>query len=257
MQANHVAAAQSQLWIVKGVELFRRNARLWLAVSTLYVLLALILLVIPFIGYLVLVLLTPALAAGAGRAAFEMENNAASAPVGTLGERVRAWYIDAGRRLFHIFFHPDRTLSVMVVATFALGAIVLLQIVAQLLKVGGAALPAMVHGSVSASIWAPALLAVIVIWILKLAVTMVALFASFLIALHHEPPLAALETGVAACAKNLLPVSVLAFVFLVPLALLAYVHLAAALAAAVILLPLFINASLRAFRDLFPQRVRR
>ncbi len=255
MQANQVARTQVQSWITKGVALFRRNLRLWLAISTLYGLLALILLLIPFIGYLVLVLLTPALAAGAGRTALEMEEGVMSPPVGALSDRIKAWYTEAGRRLFQAFFEPERTLSIMVVATFTLGAVVLLQIVAQLLKVGGAALPAMAHGSVSATIWAPALLSVIAIWALKLAVFMVVIFASFLIALHREPPLAALESSFAACAKNFLPVAALALLFLMPLALLAYVSTFVALLAALVLLPLFINATLCAFRDLFSQRI--
>ena len=255
MQTKSLAAVSGQHWIVGGWELFRRNWPLWLAMSAVYLLIAALLQVIPFIGYLIMVLLTPLVISGVALTA-QQEPRAQTASAQTSGERLKALFAEAGNKLFQGFFHPERTLAVMVVATFALGAVVLLQIVAQLLKVGGAALPAMAAGGVSASIWVPALISLVVVWALKLALISIVVFAVYGLVLRAQTPLAAMEHSLKCCLQHPLPVAALAAVFLVPIALLAYVHALAAYAVAAIALPLYGASMYVAFEEIFSYRAR-
>jgi len=250
MHINQVAVAHSQSWIASGWELFRKDTSLWLAMAALYLVVALLLQEIPFVGYLILVLLTPLAAVGAVSLVHAQASDrvvASSGPVHELFAR-------AARQFMRVLADGEHSLSVMVVATLTLGAMVVIQILAQLLKVGGAALPAMLAGSVGPSIWLPALLSLIVVWLLKLGLILISLFATYLIVLRRQTPLVAMETGIRICGKNLLPLSLIALAFLVPLGVVNYLkdpyRLAAVFLIGLVALPLFIASSFSAYRDL-------
>lgn len=256
MSINQAAATQSQAWILTGWDLLRKNVALWSAISITYIALALVLNLIPFIGYLILVLLTPILLGGAALTAEGLESKPYRLPTpAPLGDSIKTLFTDAAHKLFQVFFTPDRALALMVVATFTLGGVVLLQIVAELLKVGGKAIPAMLAGSVSASIWLPALLSLAVVWTLKFALFIIAVMATYLVVFRQEPPLAAMENGAVTCAKNARAMVLLVIVFWLPLALLSYLSHYFALAGALILLPPFVTASYSGFKTVFPRHL--
>lgn len=254
MSINQAAAAQSQAWVLMGWGLLRKNAVLWSAISLTYTALALVLNAIPFIGYLILVLLTPMLLGGAALTAQQVEQTPYRLPSpAPLGDSLKTLFVDAAHKLFQVFFTPDRALALMVVATFTLGGVVLLQIVADLLKVGGKAIPAMLAGSVRASIWLPALVSLAVVWTLKFALFIAATMATYLVVFRQEPPLAAMEHGTIASAKNARALVWLAVAFLLPLALLSYLSPYLVLAGALLLLPPFVTASYSGFKTVFPR----
>lgn len=233
---------------------FRRQPLPWLAMSIVYVALAGALQIIPFMGYLVMVLLTPLMLAGAFLSAREWETDAATAPSGNAWrERLMQRLSDAVAKLFRVFGESDHTLAVMVIATFTLGAIVLLQIVAQLLHVGGSALPAMAAGSVGASVWVPALLSLIFIWAVKLFLVLMATLAVQLAVFRRDAPLQAMETAARLCATHLRSLSLLVFALLVPIVLVAYLSVPIAYLVALVTLPLYILAMHFTFKALYPQ----
>lgn len=253
MQTKSITAVPGQGWITGGWVLFRRDWQMWLAMTAVYLIIALALQVIPFIGYLVMVLLTPLVIAGAVTVADQGHTRhalVAAAPV----ERVKGFFAEAAKQLFQGFFHPERTLAVMVVATFTLGAVVFLQIVAQLLKVGGAALPAMLAGGVSASIWLPALISLLVVWALKLIMIAVATLAVLAVVLRNDTPLNAMEQSAKRCLQHALPLAGLSVVFLVPIVVAAYIDTVIAYAIAFVALPLYVTGMYSAAQDLFPRR---
>lgn len=219
MQVKKLALGHSRVWIACGWQLFFRNRALWLAMAAIYVALALLLMQIPFIGPLLLVLLTPVLAAGALMTGRQLESEVAAAPArGTsMGDRARAVFARALNHLLSLFSEPDKTLSVMVIATLTLGAVVVVQILTQLLHVNTTAWPAMVGGGVEASIWLPWLLRLLFVTVLKLALALIMLYAVHQVVIDQQSPLAALENSVNAGVANALPVTGIALVLVLPL----------------------------------------
>lgn len=253
MQINQVATVRGQSWIANGWDVFRQNPGLWLTMAVIYLAMALLLQEIPFIGYLVLVLITPLMGSAAIMSADETAAGTAAAP-GSFAS-IKARFADAAARFRRAALDSERNLPVMVVATLMLGAMVVIQIFAQLLKVGGSALPAMLAGSVGPSIWLPALISLILIWGLKLTLIAITMLATCLIVLQRETPLVAIETAIKAATRNWLPLAIIAVVLLVPLGLAAYlgppVRYLAISTIGLVTLPLFITSSYAAYKELF------
>ena len=249
LTARFAATALTHAWTE-----FRRQPLPWLAMATVYVALAGALQIVPFIGYLVMVLLTPLMLAGALLTAQEWETNAANTVVASeWHERLMQRLSDAVAKLFRVFTDSDRALTAMVISTFTLGAVVLLQIIAQLLRVGGAALPAMAAGSVSASVWLPALLSLIFIWVVKLFLILLATLAVQLAVFRRDAPLHAMETAARICASQPASLALLALALLVPIVLVAYISVPIAYLVALAALPLYVLAMHFTFKTLYPQ----
>jgi len=64
MEARQVAAARGWQWVVQGFALFRKNPLIWLALFAVYLIIVLALSVIPMVGPLVSMLLSPVFSAG-------------------------------------------------------------------------------------------------------------------------------------------------------------------------------------------------
>ena len=261
MQSESLTARFAVTALTHAWAQFRRQPLPWLAMATVYVALAGALQIIPFIGYLVMVLLTPLMLAGALLTAHEWEADVRERANTVLAdewrERLMQRLSDAVAKLFRVFADSDRALATMVVATFTLGAIVLLQILAQLLRVGGAALPAMAAGSVSASVWLPALLSLIFIWLVKLFLILFATLAVALAVFRRDAPLHAMEAAARLCAAQPASLATIAVALLVPIVLAAYISVPIAYLVALLTLPLYVLALHFTFKTLYPQvRVR-
>src|SRR5512139_3415299 len=125
---KQVAAARGAAWLQRGWQLLHTEPRLWLAMAAVYLALAVVLELIPFIGRLILVLFTPLMLLGA--------LPVAAAPAdGGLGGHLR--YLrellgTGAQRLFDGARDDEKLMPIMVVSTLVLGALVLIQILAQL-----------------------------------------------------------------------------------------------------------------------------
>lgn len=213
IRANQVPARRGWEWVKSGITLVRKQPALWLAMAFVYLVLAIVLGQIPFIGWLILVLFTPLFMLGALPVAQALAGpglpaNAVPAP--PAGREFRIWWhylrdllARAARRLFRGFSDGDKVLPIMVISTLLLGGVVVIRILAQLLKVGGAALPAMLSGSVGPSVWITALIGLLVVLCLEALLLMAFLYTVPLILFRREHPLPSIELSFGGALNNL------------------------------------------------------
>jgi len=211
---NKLEIRRGWSWIVGSWSLLRKDGLLWLGMTFIYMVIAIGLKMIPFIGVLILVLISPILLAGVLHTARGLDAPAQNADAnGSLhgtGHLTRAV-----RQLFSAFAREEEVLPTMVISTLTLGSVVVIQILEQLLKVGGPALSAMIAGSVGPAIWIPALLSLLIVLVLQLALAMAIFYAIPLVLFKKEYPLAAMEKSFRACTHN----AVALVVFGVPFAI--------------------------------------
>jgi hypothetical protein len=221
--ANQIPATNGWEWVKQGMLLFRRQPVLWLAMAFVYLTLAILLSQIPFIGWLILVLLTPLCMLGALPVAQDgPELPAETMPAPPALREFRQWtyflrdlLLHAARRLFNGFKEEDKLMPVMVISTLLLGGVVTINILAQLLKVGGAALPAMLAGSVGPTVWITALIGLVVVLSLEALLLMAFLYTVPLILFRREQPLQSIELSFSSALNNLGAVALFAGVFVV------------------------------------------
>lgn len=225
LRANHVPARQGLRWIKSGIGLFFKKPGVWLAMALVYLAFALLLGAIPFVGWLILVLFTPLLMLGALPVAQALAGPGLppeAPPTTAAGSRLPMWALQireyfarAARRLFQGFSDQDKLMPVMVISTLLLGGVVMIKILAQLLKVGGAALPAMLSGSIGPALWLTALLGLLVVLSLEALLLMAFVYTVPLIAFNREHPLPSIEKSFRAALNNLGAFSVFIGVFAV------------------------------------------
>lgn len=223
MRVNRVPAKNGWGWVRHGMALFRRAPVLWLAMAVVYLSMAILLSQIPFIGWLILVLLTPLCMLGAlpvAQAQDGAEPPTHVVPTAPAMSEFRLWgtYLrdlltHAAQRLFNGFKEEDKLLPIMVISTLLLGGVVVVNILAQLLKVGGAALPAMFAGSVGPSVWITALIGLVVVLSLETLLLMAFLYTVPLILFRREQPLPSIELSFTGALNNLGAFAVFASVF--------------------------------------------
>lgn len=241
-------------WVMRGWSLFRQAPQMWLGIAFVYSLVFVALDYIPFVGHLVLTLITPMLLAGALLAAHDMQQaGAPPANRGSMVERARAWLLQGTGHLLQAFADPAKTLPIMVIGTLALGVVVVLQILAQLMHVGGSAIPAFFHGSVTFKVGLPALFTLLALWAIKLILLGAVVYAVYLIALRDEGPLPALEYGLKACLRNPVAIAIVFIALLLPYALVALLGLWALFLAGLLLLPWFVGSMYASSRDVYNQ----
>lgn len=202
VRVNRVPAANGWAWFKQGLLLFGKEPMLWLAMALVYVSMAIVLNVIPFIGWLILVLITPVCMLGALSLAQARDGLGFPAdtmpPLSTFTSRPwlnypRDLLTRAARRLCSGTKDKDRLLPVMVISTLLLGGVVAIKILAQLFKVGGATLPAIFAGSVGPSVWVTAVIGLLVVLCLEAVLLMLFLYAIPLIQFRGEHPLPSIE----------------------------------------------------------------
>lgn len=269
IHANRVAARHGWEWVKHGVTLFRKEPKLWLAMAFLYLVLAVALEQIPFIGWLVLALFTPTLMLGALPVAAALDGPglpASAVPVLSAPYNPRAWLLylrnlfnQALNRLLQGFASEDKLLPIMVISTLLLGGLVVIRILAQLLKVGSASLPTLLSGGVGPTIWLPMLLGLAVILALEALLVMAFLYTAPLILFRREYPLPAIEASFSGTLNNLGAFAVFAAVFWIVsqiahtlfLMLVFPFDYLAFFAIGLVSLPVFIAALYTSYRDLY------
>lgn len=269
IRANRVPARNGWVWIQRGYALFRKQPVPWLAMAFVYLCLAIVLSQIPFIGWLILVLFTPLCMLGAlpvaqaqsgpGLPAADVPAAPAARDVRALGNHLRDLLTRAARRLFKGFKDEDKLLPVMVVSTLLLGGVVIVNILAQLLKVGGAALPAMFAGSVGPSVWITALIGLAVVLSLEALLLMAFLYTVPLILFRREHPLPSIESSFTGTLNNLGAFAIFISVFAVAGELMRVLFLLfifpfdylVFVLVGLVALPVFIAALHASYQDLF------
>jgi len=267
--ANRVSARHGWWWVKSGVASLRMQPALWLAMAFVYLAIALVLGQIPFVGWLILILFTPLCMLGALPVAQALAGpglplDAVPVPPAQRDFRSRALYLRelltrAARRLFQGLWQEDKLLPIMVIGTLLLGGVVVVKILAQLFRVGGSALPAMLSGSVSPSVWLTALLGLLVVLSLESLLLMAFLYTVPLIALRREHPLPSIELSFNGAATNLGAFSIFVTVFAVAgealrmlfLLLIFPLDYLALFVAGLVALPVFVAALHASYQDLY------
>lgn len=219
MRAAKLPARAARDWIVCGAERVRRERERWLGAALVYLIAAAVLHRVPFLGDLVLILLSPFLLGGLLQAA---EREALPPPVALKRDNWRAlarvYLLQPLRRFGRLFRDEERRLPALMLGVLVLGGIVLGQIAAYLL-IGGSPVGGLNATSLTVAGRGgllPLLLAIVLL--LYLLLTMALLYSVPLTVLDGRTPPAALFESFRACTRNALPLSLFTLVFFLPYA---------------------------------------
>lgn len=212
MTAAKLPARAAREWIACGLERLRGERERWLGAALVYLLLATMLHRVPFLGDLVLILLTPFLLAGLLLAA---QYDPVPPPVPFERARWRAlartYLLAPARTFLRLGRDPERVLPVLMLSVLALGGYVVAQIVGYVLiggsPAGGLSAVALLGGR-AAALWVPLLA-------LVYGLLVIALYHSVALTVFDgRTPAAALADSLRAGARNALPLTLFALVFL-------------------------------------------
>jgi uncharacterized membrane protein len=219
-------------WLRAGLGVFGKAPMSWAALALVYLSVGFLFNLLPFVGRLVMVLLTPLFAASAFALAAEVDQVAPAEPrFASESLRSRALAIAgllnrAIGRLFGIFNDLERALPFMIVGALALGGVVFIQILMQTLKVGTHTLGVLFGGAIPISALLPTLLGLITMVAIEIAFAMTLLYVVPLILFQHLTPLSALRASFLTSLANVLPLAVFAGVFLLGLGVLQWLFAA-------------------------------
>jgi hypothetical protein len=250
-------------WVLDGLDTLKKDLGLWVGMGLIFMLIAIALKLIPFVGLLLLVLISPMLLAGALQTAADLHSgNLASATHSGGGfspQRIIADLQRATGRLFIIFSDEEKLLPLMVISTLTLGMVVVINILAVLLKIDGSALTAMAAGSVGPRVWVPALIGWFLVRFLQLGLIMLVLYSVPLILFRREMPLLSIEKSFATSKQNFIAVCAFGVPFLLVYLLINVMFFAlsfplddlAVLVLGWVTVPIFAAALYRSYQDLF------
>ncbi len=219
MRAAKLPARAAFDWIACGVERVKRERERWLGAALVYLLAATVLHRVPFLGDLVLILLSPFLLGGLLQAA-EQE----AVPPAVAFERdnwralTKAYLLQPLRGFGRLFRDGERLLPALMLSILVLGGIVALQIVAYLL-IGGSPVGGLNATSLAVAGRGGLLpVLVVIVLLLYLLLTMALFYSVPLTVLDGRPPPAALFESFRDCKRNALPLSLFTLVFFLPYA---------------------------------------
>lgn len=201
------ALAQAAAWIACGWRLIRERKAPWFRMSALYLVLAFLLKRIPFMGDLLLILITPMLLAGVvwGRAhEHRADEPSADGRAPTWSE---VWLRRPARELGLIFSRTDKAFPSVLLGVITLGLAMLVKIVGDLV-VGGS----MVSGLTAARLDAPQIttvLGMLVVAGLYLVLAMGLFYSVPLTVLANRQPLTAVAESFSLCWRHAAPVAAL------------------------------------------------
>jgi len=191
-------------WVVLGVRTVLDRKPLWFGMSAAYLVLGFLLKLIPFMGDLLLILVTPMLLAGVvwGRA---QENHpdqiepegAASVPATGL---FQSWVSGPAQELARIFTQEDKMFSAVLLGIITLGLAMLANITGYLL-VGGSIISGLAASQLSAP-QAGTLVGMLVVAVLYVLLAMALYYSVPLTVLGNRQPLAAISDSFSLCRKN-------------------------------------------------------
>lgn len=251
-------------WVLDGLDTLKKDLGLWVGMGLIFMSIAIALKLIPFVGMLLLVLISPMLLAGALQTAGDLLSGnlaspAASSSSGFSPQRIAANLQRAAGRLFIIFSDEEKLLPLMVISTLTLGMVVAINILAVLLKIDGSALTAMAAGSVGPRVWVPALIGWFLVRFLQLGLIMTLLYSVPLVLFRREMPLLSIEKSFAASKQNFIAVCAFGVPFLLVYILINVMFFAlsfpfddlAVLLLGWIAVPIFATSLFRSYHDLF------
>jgi hypothetical protein len=203
------ALAQAREWFACARALFDRDRVLWLGMAALYLLLALALRRIPFVGSLVLVLISPLLLAGALLAAHDLHARAGRPP-GRWQQRLA----QPARTLLQPLANEALMYPALLACIVTLG-LVLAAAVLEYLLTGGSLVSGLAAGQIAGPLRAWTFAAIVLVAGLYVVLTMALCFLIPLTVLGGHTVLTAVSASFRACARHAAALALFALGFVV------------------------------------------
>lgn len=248
---------QARDWIVCGRRLVLQQQSLWYGMAAVYIVLGFLLTLIPFMGHLLLILITPMLLAGViwGRA---QERPVAPAAPGTPTQRIlQEWVAQPAQELMCIFAQEGKMFGAVLLGIVTLGLVMVVKIIGYLL-IGGSMISGLAADLAGGTTFTT-LLGMVLVTGLSVLLGMGLLYSVPLTVLGNRQPLDAIAESFTACRAHAKTLLVLVAPFF-----LVYVVILAAFASSpwlgslltvsvgLLALPLFIAAVYCSYLALFP-----
>lgn len=187
-------------WIVLGARMVLDRKSLWFGMTAVYFVFAFLLKLIPFMGDLLLILITPMLLAGVVRGRAQESHSGQTAEAGAAPTLFQAWVAGPVQELLSIFIQEDKVFGAMLLGIITLGLAMLVKITGYLL-IGGS----MVSGLAASQMSTPqpgTLLGMLVVAVLYAILAMALIYSVPLTVLGNRQPLAAISESFSLCRKN-------------------------------------------------------
>lgn len=248
---------QAKDWIACGRQLVLQQPSLWYGMAAVYIILGFLLTLIPFMGHLLLILITPMLLAGViwGRA---QERPVAPAAPGTPAQKIlQEWIAQPAQELMCIFAQEGKMFGAVLLGIVTLGLVTAVKIVGYLF-IGGSMISGLAADLAGGTPFT-ALLGMVLVAGLSVLLGMGLLYSVPLTVLGNRQPLDAIAESFATCRAHAKPLLALVAPFF-----LVYVVILAAFAnspwlgslltvsVGLLALPLFIAAVYCSYLTLFP-----
>ncbi|BAV35051.1 hypothetical protein SCL_2774 [Sulfuricaulis limicola] len=251
--------AQAGTWIACGQRLVRQQPSLWYGMAAVYIVLGFLLTLIPFMGHLLLILITPMLLAGViwGRAHPNPAEPESAPPLSSAQALLQTWVAQPTQELLRIFSHEGRLFGAVLLGIVTLGLVMAVKIVGYLL-IGGSmisGLTADLAGGTPFITFA----GMVLVAGLSVLLGMALLYSVPLTVLGNRQPLDAIAESFSACREHARPLLILVapffLVYVVILVAFANSHWLGYLltvSIGLLALPLFIAAVYCSYLALFP-----
>lgn len=200
---GNTGLGQGKAWIACGQRLVLEQKSLWYGMTAVYFVLGFVLKLIPFMGDLLLILITPMLLASVvwGRA---QENHVEPAPKPEPSSPAQAlfqaWIAQPAQELMRIFTQEDKMFAAILLGIVTLGLAMLVKIIGYLL-VGGSMLSGLAASQMGAA-QITTLLGMALVALLSLLLAMGLFYSVPLTVLANRQPLAAISESFSACREN-------------------------------------------------------
>ncbi|HEY5683420.1 MAG TPA: hypothetical protein VIR61_07070 [Sulfuricaulis sp.] len=254
---------QTQSWIACGSRMVLAQKSLWFGMTLVYFVLGFLLTLIPFMGHLLLILITPMLLASViwGRAQ-EPQGPPAPAIVQPVSFQsvLQTWIAQPAQELMRIFTHEDKMFGAVLLGIVTLGLVVLVKIIGYLF-IGGS----MVSGLTAAQTGftqVTTLLGMLLVAALSVLLAMGLLYSVPLTVLGNRQPLDAIIESFTTCRENartqlilVLPFFFVYLVIMMAFAKSAWLGYLLLISVGFLALPLFIAAIYCSYRTLYPPEI--
>lgn len=251
--APAVGAARALDWLRSGYQLMHAAPRMWFGMTLIYFLIAAGLRLIPFMGGLVLVLISPWLLAGALAGARDT-GAAAAGPKGW----IESLFATPLRR-FALPVRDEHRLAALVIASvLVFGFALLIRIIEELFLKGGALATGLAATGLAPRMGAGFATAALVVAVAYLVFLMAVYYLVPLVVFRGRAPMEAMVESVRTCWRNAGAWMLLVGLFFVPYALIVFAYawipwtgVLLTLTLGFLLLPLFVATSFASFEALF------
>jgi hypothetical protein len=203
------ALAQAREWFACARTLFDRDRILWLGMAALYLLLALLLRRIPFVGSLVVVLISPLLLAGALLAAHDLHTRA-----GRSARHWRQWLAQPLRTLLQALSNEPLMYPALLACIVTLG-LVLVATALEYLLTGGSLVSGLAAGQLAGPLRPWTFASIVLVAGLYVVLGMALYFLIPLSVLGGHAVLAAVAASFRACARHAAALALFAIGFVV------------------------------------------